>query len=111
MASEKLRVNVETHYHDPATRGEWAMSVAAIAGLDHIEIVRRVWAIKQRVYRMALAGDLMNAGYPVIADGPKHALVMLPPEPDEPVWSDLRRVFADTHPNPFAAERRQHGRR
>jgi hypothetical protein len=81
-----------------------------LARASHEEIVAAAEWIRQRVYRVAVAESLLAAGYPVLADDPPHALVMLGKEPTEEMWTELRLLFSEQFDNAMYQERRhQHG--
>jgi hypothetical protein len=110
MESWKLQMNVEEHFNDPRTRGEWALSVASLPGRDHTGIVAEAWQIRQRQYRVTTVSRLTDAGYAIVADGPPHALVLLPDAPTEEMWSELRALFDQECDNQHFEERRGRAR-
>jgi hypothetical protein len=107
MESTTLELSTAEHYQNPSTRGEWALSVFSLPAMSHQGIVAASEDIRHRVYRVATAGNLIDAGYPVVADDPPHALVKLINEPTEEMWTELRMLFAEEHENPFYKERKQ----
>lgn len=106
MESSKLEASAQTHFNDPETRGEWALSVATLPSASHEEIVVAADWIKQRVYRFGTVGTLVQAGFPVLADDPPHAVLMLLTEPTEEMWAALRLLLPNQFNNPLFEERR-----
>ncbi len=109
MESSTLIASSHTHFHTPATSGEWALSVSSLPDISHEEIVAAAQQIRHRVYRVAIAGDLSEGGYAVLADNPPHALLMLKGEPDEETFVELRELFSEEYENPYYEERRGRG--
>ncbi len=99
MASQFLFEAVQDHTDD--FPGELALSVASVPGLTADEIAEVAWFVNQGKMRATTAGNLKAAGYGAEVDGEPHALVILPREPDEQMWEELRQVFGDLRPNPY----------
>jgi hypothetical protein len=108
MESWKMQANVDIHYADPETRGEWALSIASLPGATADEIVRDAPFVKQSVYRIGNAADLIDAGFRLVEDDPPHALILLDGRPDEETFERLRALFPKQVENPYSKERK-HG--
>ena len=108
MGSESLQANAEEHFHNPATHGEWAISVASLPEASAEEVVAAAHQILHRKFRVADADALADAGFVPVQDNPPHALLLLPSPPDEDMWVQLRTLFNDVRTNPYYQERRDH---
>jgi hypothetical protein len=110
MDDEKLQRNAEEHHGHPRTKGEWALSVATIAGANEAEVVASAGSIRQRVYRVSTAGVLADAGFAVVSDRSPHGLILLDGWPDGGTCERLRVLFSGDHVNPHYEERRRRGK-
>jgi hypothetical protein len=109
MTSQTLIDSATVHFHDPDTPEEWALSVASLPDVPHDEIVAQSPQIRNRIYKVAVAGAILDAGYPLYAEEPSHALLMLDDQPTEEICEELRGLFSEQFDNPFFEERRARG--
>ena len=105
MSDEKLQSNAEAHYHDPATKGEWALSVASLPGAESHKIIAASDFIRQRVFRSSQGNDL-EGEFEVVTDDPPHALILLDEWPNPETCARLRALFSENQLNPLFDERR-----
>jgi hypothetical protein len=105
MGSPSLRSNAGV---SSAELGIWAISVWAYPEQTAEEVAeeaRRVdeVALPQGKLRFSMAGRIRSAGYDLIATNQRgHYSLVVPAEPTEAVWDDLRSIFDETCRNPVA---------
>lgn len=94
MGSEFLQKAANDHYD---AWDEWALSIVTLPNepADQIAAQSRIVRKYARM-RVTTAAILRSAGYEVVRDGSSHGLVLLPSEPDEPMWAHLRSLMTDT---------------
>jgi hypothetical protein len=98
MDSAYLQIAAEDHFDE---RGEWAISVASIPGKNAEEIAAASPIVRRyRRMRVGRAGAFKAAGFIVEADEEPHALVVLPGEPDDRTWNELRSLMEERD-NPY----------
>jgi hypothetical protein len=105
MGSPSLRSNAYGSYEE---LGLWALSVWSYPDMEPEEVAeeaRRVdeMALPQGKLRFSTAGRIRSEGYELIATNQRgHYSLVVPEEPDEAVWEDLRSIFDETRRNPVA---------
>jgi hypothetical protein len=109
MDDASMQRNVEEHHESPETRGEWALSVAALPGATLDEIIEAAREILHGKYRWTVVARLVDAGYPVVEDDPPHALVMLSGPMTIELGERLRALFGGENDNPYHKERKRNG--
>jgi len=111
MADATLTRAAELAFNSPHLRGTWAISVASVPEVSAEEIVRQCPNITQKRYRVAQAGDLIDAGFLPFADNPPHAVLAFQEPPTLETWSTLRSIFSGVFVNPCYSERKIYGGR
>lgn len=105
MGSSSLRSNAYGSHEELKL---WAISVWSYPNMEPEEVAeeaRRVdeMALPQGKLRFSTAGRICSEGYELIATNqPGHYSLVVPEEPDEAVWEDLRSIFDETCRNPVA---------
>lgn len=86
--------------HNYEHPGEWAISVASVAGWSADDIARTA-PFRNRDMRVSTVGDVRLLGHDVVvSDEPPHADLVLACEPTEQIWEALRETFDPPVPNP-----------
>jgi hypothetical protein len=105
MGSKSLESNAYGSKADPSC-GLWALSVWSYPGMEGEEVAeeaRRVdpEALPQGKIRVSTAERIRSAGFELVATNQRgHYSLVVPPEPEEPIWDDLREIFDEPIPNP-----------
>jgi len=105
MQSIGLTVAVETHYEETHGR-EYALSVASYPGLTADDLARRAHLANRQMCETTV-GALRSHGYEVVLteEATAHADLVLPSDPSEDLWIDLRAVFGPPRANPVYVRR------
>jgi hypothetical protein len=86
----------EKAVNDNKKTREWTVSIACVPGLTAEQTAARSIVVQgYRQMRVATAGPLKAAGYPVESDGAgkTHGVIVLPGKPDARVWNELRALL------------------
>jgi hypothetical protein len=109
MLSRDLRRNAE---FSSKIIGIWAVSVWAYPDMTVEEIVRKArlvleGALPQGQLCSCSAGGIRDAGLRLVAtEDEGHYSLVVPENPDEAVWQNLRHIFGPPFPNPVARRER-----
>ncbi len=102
--------NMRTHYLDPETAGESALSVASLPGMSAAEIVEHHTDIIQKHYRWGYVSDLETQGFLTFEDEAPHALVFtdsLVTDVADPRLDALFTALPNVAVNPYSEERKK----
>jgi hypothetical protein len=79
---ERLLLSMREHHANPATKGEWGLSVAASPGADEAALLKTARQIRQSHYRVTVVADLRRLRTDPL------------PKPSDPAWHTMVLLYA-----------------